>query len=152
MKECFDNSVKVIERHRGYKGRYKDLFSMGNVTNIIDYLSTKYEGLTKARRHIPNEVFSWNYNAKLSFLAGMIDADGYINASRHNVSVVQLGSTNKELALQQMALAQSLGMPCAVYQNHYSKKNPNAIRYRVEFVPNDDLLTFIVSQKNLIII
>lgn len=149
MKECFDNSVKVIERHRGYKGRYKDLFSMGNVTDIIDYLSTKYEGLTKARRHIPNEVFSWNYNAKLSFLAGMIDADGYINASRHNVSVVQLGSTNKELALQQMALAQSLGMPCAVYQNHYSKKNPNAIRYRVEFVPNDDLLTFIVSQKKL---
>lgn len=149
MKECFDSNVEVVERHRGLKGNYKDLCSVGNVTEIIDYLSTKYEGLTKARRHIPNEVFSWNYNAKLSFLAGMVDADGYINPTTHNGSVVQIGSTNKELALQQMALAQSLGMPCAVYQNHYSKKNPNAIRYRIEFAPSDDLLTFIVSQKKL---
>lgn len=149
MKECFDSNVEVVERHRGSKGNYKDLCSVGNVTEIIDYLSTKYEGLTKARRHIPNEVFSWNYNAKLSFLAGMVDADGYINPTTHNGSVVQIGSTNKELALQQMALAQSLGMPCAVYQNHYSKKNPNAIRYRIEFAPSDDLLTFIVSQKKL---
>lgn len=149
MKECFDSHVEVVERHRGIKGNYKDLCSIGNVTDIIDYLSTKFEGLTKARRHIPNEVFSWNYNAKLSFLAGMIDADGYINPTTHNGSVIQIGSTNKELALQQMALAQSLGMPCAVYQNHYSKKNPNAIRYRIEFAPSDDLLTFIVSQKKL---
>ena len=149
MKECFDSNIEVIERHRGSKGNYKDLCSVGNVTGIIDYLSTKYEGLTKVRRHIPNEVFSWNYNAKLSFLAGMIDADGYINPTTHNGSVVQIGSTNKELALQQMALAQSLGMPCAVYQNHYSKKNPNAIRYRIEFAPSDDLLTFIVSHKKL---
>jgi len=149
MKECFNSNVEVIERNRGIKGNYKDLCSIGNVANIIDYLSTKYEGLTKARRHIPNEVFSWNYNAKLSFLAGMVDADGYINPTTHNGSVVQIGSTNKELVLQQMALAQSLGMPCAVYQNHYSKKNPNAIRYRVEFAPSDDLLTFIVSQKKL---
>lgn len=147
MKECFNSNVEVVERHRGKKGKYKDLCSTGNVTDIIDYLTTKFEGLTKARRHIPNEVFSWNYNAKLSFLAGMIDADGYINPTTHNGSVVQIGSTNKELALQQMALAQSLGMPCCVYQNHYSKKKPNAIRYRVEFAPSEDLLTFIVSQK-----
>ena len=149
MKECFDNDIKVVKRDRGTKGRYKDLCSTGNITDIIDYLSTKFEGLTKIRRHIPNEVFSWNYNAKLSFLAGMIDADGYINPNTHGGSVVQIGSTNKELALQQMALAQSLGMPCGVYQNHYSKKNPNAIRYKVEFAPSDDLLTFIVSRKKL---
>jgi ribonucleoside-triphosphate reductase len=147
MKECFDSEVKVVERHRGKKGNYKDLCSVGQVSDIIDYLSTKFEGLTKNRRHIPNEVFSWNYNAKLNFLAGMIDADGYINPTTHNGSVVQIGSTNKELALQQMALAQSLGMPCAVYQNHYSRTNPNAIRYRVEFAPSDELLTFIVSEK-----
>lgn len=149
MEECFGNDVEVIERHRGEKGRYKDLCAVGNVTDIIDYLSTKFEGLTKARRHIPNEVFSWNHSAKLSFLAGMIDADGYINPTTHNGSVVQIGSTNKELALQQMALAQSLGMPSAVYQNHYSKKNPSAIRYRVEFAPSEDLLKFIVSKKKL---
>lgn len=149
MKECFDNDVEVTERHRGERGTYKDLYSTGDVGDIIDYLSTKFEGLTKVRRHIPNEVFSWNYNAKLSFLAGMIDADGYINPTTHNGSVVQIGSTNKELALQQMALAQSLDMPAAVYQNHYSKKNPNAIRYRVEFAPSEELLSFMVSKKKI---
>lgn len=150
MKECFNNHVEVVERHRGTKGTYKDLCSNGDIIDIIDYLTTKFEGHSKARRHIPNEVFSWNYNAKLSFLAGMIDAEGYIiNPTTHNGSVVQIGSTNKELALQQMALAQSLGMPCAVYQYHYSKKNPNAIGYRVEFAPIDELLTFIVSQKKV---
>lgn len=149
MKKYFGNDTEIVERHRGIKGRYKDLCSTGNVADVIDYLSTKFEGLTKVRRHIPNEVFSWNYSAKLNFLAGMIDADGYINPTTHNGSVVQIGSTNKELALQQMALAQSLGMPSAVYQNHYSKKNRNAIRYRVEFAPSEDLLKFIVSKKKL---
>lgn len=149
MKECFNSDVKVIESLRGTKGTYKDLVSVGSVTHIIDYLSTKFEGLTKMSRHIPNEVFSWNYEAKLSFLAGMIDADGYINSTTHGGSIVQLGSINKELALQQMALAQSLNMPCAVYQNHYSKTNPNTIRYRIEFVPTNDLISFIISQKKL---
>lgn len=146
MKKCFNNEVKVVERHRGKKGDYKDLVSTGNVTEIIDYLSCKFEGLTKNRRHIPNEVFSWNKEAKLAFLAGMIDADGYINASTHDNSIVQIGSVNKELALQQMALAQSLNMPSSVYQNHYNK-NSNSIRYRVEFAPSKELISFIVSEK-----
>lgn len=149
MKRCFGKDTSVVERHREKRGDYKDLITIGSVTDEIDYLSTKFEGLTKARRHIPNEVFSWNKSAKLNFLAGIIDADGYINPTTHGGSVVQLGSTNKELSLQQMALAQSLGMPCSVYQNHYSKKNPNAIRYRVEFAPNDELLDVIVSQKKI---
>ena len=149
MKKCFDNDVKVIERHRGKKGDYKDLRCSGDVTHIIDDLSTKFEGLTKNRRHIPNEVFTWNYTAKLAFLAGMIDADGYINPTTHGGSVVQIGSVNKELALQQMALAQALGMPSKIYHNHYSQNNPVAIRYRVEFVPTEDLLTYIVSEKKI---
>lgn len=149
MERCFDTKVETVERHRGQKGVYKDLCCTGSVTNLIDYLSTKFEGLTKARRHIPNEVFSWNHQAKLQFLAGMIDADGYINSNAHNGSVVQIGSTNKELALQQAALARSLNMASVVYQNHYSKKNPNSIRYRVEFMPSEELLDCIVSQKKV---
>lgn len=149
MRKCFGKEVNVVERYRKKRGNYKDLIAVGSVTDEIDYLSTKFEGLTKARRHIPNEVFSWNESAKLNFLAGIVDADGYINPTTHGGSVIQLGSANKELALQQMALAQSLGMPCSVYQNHYSKKNPNAIRYRIEFAPNDKLLNVIVSQKKI---
>lgn len=147
MRKCFESEVDTIVRTRGKRGNYKDLVSRGNVTNIIDYLSAKFEGLTKTRRHIPNEVFSWNYNAKLNFLAGMIDADGYINPTTHGGAIVQIGSTNKELGLQQAALARSLGMPASVYQNHYSKTNPNAIRYRVEFAPSRELINYLVSQK-----
>ena len=147
MKRQFGVDVKVVERRRGKAGYYKDLVCVGSVTKLIDYLTSKYQGLTKIRRHIPNEVFSWNRDAKMSFLAGMIDADGYINNVRNGGSVVQIGSTNKELALQQMALAQSLGMRAKVYINHYTRRNPDAIRYRIEFIPTNELVARIVSQK-----
>lgn len=147
MKRQFGIDVEIVERHRGKSGRYKDLTCTGSVTKLIDYLTSKYEGLTKARRHIPNEVFSWNRDAKMSFLAGMIDADGYINNSRKGGSIVQIGSTNKELALQQMALAQALGMRAKVYINHYSKQRPDAVRYRIEFLPTSELISYIISRK-----
>ena len=75
-------------------------------------------------------------------MAGMIDADGYINNSPNNPTV-QIGSTNKELALQQMALAQAMGMPASMYHNHYNSRNPEAIRYRIAFVPTSDLINFV---------
>ena len=149
----FGLNVKTILQERGKKGTYKDLCAVsdnnGGVQYVINYLTSKFGGINKVNRQIPNEVFSWNYEAKLAFLAGMIDADGYINShqNKNDFSTVQIGSTNKELALQQMALAQSLGMPAKIYHNHYTKKNPELIRYRVEFYPNDELINYIVCKK-----
>lgn len=147
----FGTKTKTVIQKRGKKGNYKDLCAIAddnnNLQSTINYFSTKFGGLNKINRHIPNEVFSWNYKAKLAFMGGMIDADGYINETSHGGSVVQIGSTNKELALQQMALAQALEMPAKIYHNHYTKKNPNAIRYRVEFYPTDELLLYIVCEK-----
>lgn len=148
MEKYFDLNVEKKLQQRGQKGVYYDLIAHstnGHLANYNNYFAKKFEGLNKIDRHIPNEVFSWNYASKLSFMAGMIDADGYINS--HNNCIVQIGSTNKELALQQMALAQSLGMPAKIYHNHYSKKNPEAIRYRIEFCPNDELINYIVCKK-----
>lgn len=146
----FGLNTKTVLRERGKKGTYKDLITMaddnGNLQYAINYFTSKFGGINKVNRHIPNEVFSWNYEAKMAFLAGMIDADGYLN-DNNGGSIVQIGSTNKELALQQMALAQALGMPAKIYHNHYTKKNPNAIRYRVEFCPIEELLTYIVCDK-----
>lgn len=151
FKKYFDMDTKTILQERGKKGTYKDLVAIadenGNLQKTINYLTKKFGGINKVNRHIPNDVFSWDYESKLAFLAGMIDADGYINDKLHGGSVVQIGSTNKELALQQMALAQSLGMPAKIYHNHYTKKNPNAIRYRVEFYAIEELLTYIVCEK-----
>lgn len=149
----FGLSTKTILQQRGIKGTYKDLCAVADENNglqyAINYFTSKFEGINKANRRIPNEVFAWNYTAKLAFLAGMIDADGYINSFRKEkgYSVVQIGSTNKELALGQMALVQALGMPAKIYHNHYTKKNPDAIRYRVEFYPCDELINYIVCKK-----
>lgn len=148
MRNVFNVEIETSIKERGKKGYYKDLIARGNgVYKIKDYLYTQFEGGAKSHRHIPNEVFSWNKQAKLAFLAGMVDADGYINPTTHGGSVIQIGSTNQELALQQMALAQSLGMPTKMYPNHYSSEHPEKIRYRVEFVPCEELLEYIVSNK-----
>lgn len=147
----FGLNTKTILQERGKRGTYKDLIVIadenGNLQHAINCFTSKFGGVNKVNRHIPNEVFSWNYEAKMAFLAGMIDADGYLNNNTHGGSVVQIGSTNKELALQQMALAQALGMPARIYHNHYTKKNPNAIRYRVEFYAIEELLNYIVCDK-----
>lgn len=147
----FGMSTKTVIQERGKKGNYKDLCAIAddnnNMQSAINYFSTKFGGINKVNRHIPNEVFSWDYESKLAFMAGMIDADGYINENSHGGSIVQIGSTNKELALQQMALAQALGIPAKIYHNHYTKKNPNSIRYRVEFYAIDELLPYIVCEK-----
>lgn len=149
----FGLNVKTILQERGKKGTYKDLCAIsdnnGGIQYVTNYFTSKFGGINKVNRQIPNEVFSWNYEAKLAFFAGMIDADGYINShqNENNFSTVQIGSTNKELALQQMALAQSIGIPAKIYHNHYTKKNPELIRYRVEFYPTDELINYIVCKK-----
>ena len=119
-------------RVRNYNGINKDFINI-------------FGGKIKNDRQIPNEVFSWDYEAKLSFLAGMIDADGYVNSTK-KLSVIQLGSTNKELALQQMALMQSLGMKAKIYENHYTK-DKTKIRYRVECVPTTELINNLCCNK-----
>ena len=150
MKNQFNIDVTTTERHRGVKGTYKDLIGHGeNTIEVIQYLTQKYEGVNKNNRHVPNEVFSWNKNSQLAFLAGMIDADGYINPQTHGGSIVQIGSTNKELAIQQMLLAQALDMPAKLYLNKYNKRHPEKIRYRIEFAPTHELLDYIVSEKKV---
>lgn len=153
FKKYFDLDTYTVLRERGKKGTYKDLIVKsnynGDLQKAICYFTEKFGGLQKINRHIPSEVFSWNYESKLAFLAGMIDADGYVNDHTTDGAIIQIGSTNKELALQQMALAQSLGMPTKIYHNHYNKKKPEAIRYRVEFYANDELMQYIVCNKKV---
>ena len=80
----------------------------------------------------------------MSFLAGMIDGDGCIYESN-----VRIGSTNRELALQQMALAQSLGYPAKIYLNHYTSKNREKIRYAVNFSMSSEIGQYLGSGKKL---
>lgn len=148
MKDVCHLDVTVKEWHRGVKGNYKEL-KVDNCDGrklFINELVNLFGGIPKINRHIPNEVFSWDNQSKLSFLAGMIDADGYINPKS---GMVQIGSTNRELALQQSLLAQSLEMQASIYINHYNKNKSDNVRYRVEFSPTSELLNYIVCQKKL---
>ena len=150
LKNEFHLDTDIIDRHRGKKGNYKDLSAKANDNDDLNKLKLKFinlfEGKAKKDRHIPNEVFVWDENAKLAFLAGMIDADGHLNTSE-KMAIIQIGSTNKELAIQQALLAQSLGMFAKIYVNHYRKNCKDKIRYRVEFTPTTDLLKYIKCEK-----
>lgn len=68
----FGLNVKTILQERGKKGTYKDLCAIsdnnGGIQYVTNYFTSKFGGINKVNRQIPNEVFSWNYEAKLAFL------------------------------------------------------------------------------------
>lgn len=149
MKKEYGLEVSETEQHRGKKGNYKDLRAVADddrLSGLRLKLATMFGGYAKKDRHIPNEVFSWDEQGCLAFLAGMIDADGYINDA-NTINHIQIGSTNKELAIQQALLAQACGMRASIYPNHYRANCKDCIRYRVEFEPSEELLSFMVCQK-----
>lgn len=141
--------TKITERHRGPKGTYIDLYVTGKQHELREELRDSFSGVKKADRSIPYDILSWSRECRMAFLAGMIDADGYVNKSKKAAGTayrVQLGSTNRLLAIQQMLLAQSLDMPAKVYPNRY-KAGSDCIRYRVEFGCTSELIKYIVSEK-----
>lgn len=149
LEEKLGVTAFINERRRGKKGNYFELkayCSEPPVKAFIKELIRDFSGIKKCNRHIPSWVFNAPYSIRVSFLAGMVDADGYINNQRERAKV-QIGSTNKTLALQTMLLVQSLYIPSKVYENHYGKDKPDAIRYRVEFDAFDDLLKHMASEK-----
>ena len=95
-------------------------------------------------KHITSMMFDVNESARLAFLAGMIDVDGCV---ANDSKTLQINSTNKELALQQMLLAQSLGMRASIYRNRCDSNNKDNISYIVEFVPTEKLVEYIRSEE-----
>lgn len=155
VSKLLDWDIKVIEHHRGPKGNYLDVrFNLGKeripcINNFIEL----FQGRLKIDRSIPSFIFNSNYQIRSAFLAGMIDADGYANYHRDgrvaNTSNFSLGSTNKELALQQAELVRSLGIPCVTYINHYYKKDQSKIRYVNEFGILPSVLLHMASEKKI---
>ena len=149
LKTYWNLETKVTKRERGEKGNYFDLYVTGQQIKYRKYLRDLFGGITKAERHLPENILSWSRASRLAFLAGMIDADGYINKTEKGKGAanrVQLGSTNPVIALQQLYLAQSLGYPAKIYENHY-KKDSEAVRYRVEFGATKELVKELRSAK-----
>lgn len=151
MNKCFGLDTEVVEWHRGLKGNYKEVkVKRGSVSKkeTIKKFIDLFGGLRKKERRIPQIIFNSDEETRLSFFGGMIDADGYIHFSdKHNFCYVEIGSTNKELALQQMYLAQSLGYNAKVLLNRYTSKDKSKIRYRIYFEVDDRIIKYITSEK-----
>lgn len=148
--EQVNSKTFVREQHRGEKGNYLELknycYGEGKISKFRQILFSEFGGMKKADRNIPSWVFNSSTEIRVAFLAGMMDADGYINAQRDRAKC-QIGSTNKVLAIQTMLLAQSLGMPAKIYTNHYCSQRLDAVRYRVEFDAFEQLVTYMASEK-----
>lgn len=129
---------------RGYKGDYYSISVLHFDVHKQRRLAKMFSGYIKNDRRIPSSVFVSEIDIRASFLAGMIDGDGHVNGNR-----VELGSVNKELALQQLALAQSLGLPAKLYLNHYNSDDLSKIRYRIEFSMSSIFSRYMCSNKKL---
>lgn len=109
--------------------------------------SGKFRAFGENKPEVPEDLFSWNKEARLSFLAGSIEADGRIDTSSENFSVIEVGSTNKALAIELMLLAQSLGMLASMFLKHYNENDSEKIRYCVEFKPTEELINCITCEE-----
>lgn len=122
----------ITEQSRAEKGNYLDVYiphgdssAIGTIP-MIRFFGSK----TKAHRHLPEDFLSWDANNRAALLAGIIDADGYLNNTKG--CHVQIGSTNKTLAIEEMLLAQSLGFDARMYKTTYGR-GKDSPRYHVSF-------------------
>ena len=123
--ECFGVSAEIKEHRHEERGDYFEVYAYAPA--VCEFLENIFEGINKIDRHIPRHVFSgYNNLCRAAFLSGMIDADGYIHrtglnkdgSSRSNQ--IYIGSTNHELAIQQMLLARSLGIDATIKAKVYN--------------------------------
>ena len=138
FQEQIHSHTFISEQHRGVKGNYLELknynYGEGRISRFRITLFSEFGARRKAERNIPQWVFNSNENVRIAFLAGMMDADGYINSQRERAKC-QIGSTNKVLAIQTMMLAQSLGVSAKMYENHYCACGRFYVCFRVVRLP-----------------
>lgn len=151
FQENYKLTPELKLQERGKKGTYYDVRVKSDVSHplksLIGEFTSVFDGVQKIHRHIPSFIWRATRENKLSFLAGMFDADGSI---RYDDGLASLGSTNHELAYEQMYLIQSLGMPCKIRKNYYKgKQNSDAYRVAVDFYPTAEFIEYLSSQKKI---
>ena len=137
IKICGSNAVSVKEQHRGAKGDYYDIRIAHGSSKCLPQCPMEFlfGANRKSERTLPNDFLCWSETDRLSLLAGIIDADGFINT--HKSCYAQVGSTNKALAIEELLLAESLGFHAKLYETKYG--NGDAKRYAVQFRITKDI-------------
>ncbi|MDR2436692.1 MAG: anaerobic ribonucleoside-triphosphate reductase, partial [Endomicrobium sp.] len=140
---------KYKTRKRGKKGTYYEFHILcPKGRRLGQEYNTLFEGKNKTDRHIPNEIFSCKKEDKLSFMAGLIDADGYIRKTTNGGFEIKLGNKNHELALGEMNLMQALDNPAKISINYYKgKKNSDKIRWVIRSAYLNELTAYLALSK-----
>lgn len=139
--------LSVKEQHRGDKGDYFDCCIRGikELRYAEQELASIFGGYKKAERSIPSSLLTAARKYRLAFLAGLMDADGHVTCSKDSDGETErsarfsIGSTNKALAMTELALIRGVGYKAKMYRNKYSLKH-SKIRYIIEFEITDELL------------
>lgn len=138
-----DDKLRLVLHERGYKGTYYDLSIKDKA--LRDECVNLFGGTQKIYRHVPSRVFTSSKEVRLAFLGGMIDADGYV--SKGTTQKVSIGSTNRELALGEMYLFESLGCIAKMYLNYYKSTASSVIRNLVEVRATPELVSYVACDK-----
>lgn len=101
-----------------------------------------FEGVDKLERIVPTIIYSLSKESKLAFVAGIIDSHGELYLE-DNCARVRFSTANKELALQEMLLLQSVDIHAQYYQHKFTK---NKKAYHVEFPMTEELYEYLVSE------
>lgn len=136
-----NDRLRDIHHDRGRKGVYNEIAIKDS--SLRNLCISEFNGMIKNDREIPSSIMNADRNTRAAFLGGLIDADGYVNKKGN----VQIGSTNRKLAIGQMLLAESLGINARMYLNHYKGKNYDLIRYQVSFPATSEVMDNVVCAK-----
>lgn len=136
-----DDMLRDIHHDRGRKGVYKEIAIKDSA--LRNLCISEFNGMIKNDREIPSSIMNADRSTRAAFLGGLVDADGYVNKKGE----IQIGSTNRKLAIGQMLLAESLGINARMYLNHYKGKNYDLIRYQVSFPATSEVMDNVVCAK-----
>lgn len=124
--------VSTMERNNEKRG-YEKLIRLKFGKNLSKYQKrciAAFGGTLVNERKIPENIFISDEDVKCAFLAGILDAKGSLSA-KGGTCRGRIDFTNREIALQIMVLANTLGCVCKQYIINCN--NPQKIKYRLEF-------------------
>lgn len=148
LQKYFGCTTKVVDKSKyGDKWNYLEVSIVkdSNSYDATPLFHSLFGGFKKSDRQLPSDFLLWNRKARMALLAGIVDADGYLNNTGSLSNVIQIGSTNESFALEQLLLVESLGFKGKIYITTYGRGD--SLRYRVEFHATQELVDAMYCQK-----
>ena len=118
-----------------------EIIKVSSKTDKHEYLKDILGTDLISKRHFPVDIFTSSRNVKLSFIAGIVDANYYMKYTNK----AYIGCISKSTSLQLVALLQSIGINAILHSNYISEKHPNGIKYCIEFTLPRDIKPYLAN-------